>query len=328
MFRSDALDFLRLSSVKPITARRYFDGSNDFRSWCLAVERVLNDPNIVEGDMQLTRYLIFLYVNGYKLFDARQAVYGLQKLYARVAHANFAPLAKEALRGWSRRAPGGQRRPVAEELIFWISYYLVRRKLTLVGLLLMFSLDTYLRPSEALSLTRENLLPPAPALGPAYARLWGLILCPSGEAPRTKTYKADECLFIGDVARPWLSSAMQLLYDLSKPGKPLFPCSLAYYERVVAQTVLTLGLKVGSITPHVARHSGASADKAKRRRSLVHIKRRGRWAADRSLVRYEKEALILASVVGVPEADQLLARDSVNAVGPAILTGLKQLKLG
>eukprot|EP00973_Karenia_brevis_P086983 12061932-Karenia_brevis.AAC.1 len=41
--------------------------------------------------------------------------------------------------------------------------------------------------------------------------------------------------------------------------------------------------------PHQLRHAGASADRAQNRRPLAEVKKRGRWASDRSVARYNKE---------------------------------------
>eukprot|EP00974_Lingulodinium_polyedra_P047936 4602984-Lingulodinium_polyedra.AAC.1 len=61
------------------------------------------------------------------------------------------------------------------------------------------------------------------------------------------------------------------------------------------------------ITPHVVRHSAASNDRFERLRSIPEIKRRGLWAADASVKRYEKEALVIASLQHVAPELQALA---------------------
>lgn len=52
-----------------------------------------------------------------------------------------------------------------------------------------------------------------------------------------------------------------------------------------------LGLPQGAVV-HQLRHSGPSVDRAMQRRPLQEVKRRGRWAADRSVKRYEKSGLV------------------------------------
>ncbi len=45
------------------------------------------------------------------------------------------------------------------------------------------------------------------------------------------------------------------------------------------------------------RHGGASADIASHRRTLEQVKVRGRWASDRSLLRYRKEGRAVLEVL-------------------------------
>ncbi len=50
----------------------------------------------------------------------------------------------------------------------------------------------------------------------------------------------------------------------------------------------SLGLKGWGFTLYSCRHGGPSADRADGSRSLPEIQRRGRWAADSSVKRYEQ----------------------------------------
>eukprot|EP00959_Pyramimonas_sp_CCMP1952_P107758 2253266-Pyramimonas_sp.AAC.1 len=65
------------------------------------------------------------------------------------------------------------------------------------------------------------------------------------------------------------------------------------------------------------RHGGASDDALRQTRSLEEIKRRGRWAADTSVKRYEKHARVLKSLECLPKP--------VRDYGLAIESQLHQL---
>lgn len=51
---------------------------------------------------------------------------------------------------------------------------------------------------------------------------------------------------------------------------------------------------------HQLRHAGPSVDRAGNRRPLTEVKRRGRWAADRSVKRYEKSGLVDLQLAALP----------------------------
>ncbi|CAK0874830.1 unnamed protein product, partial [Prorocentrum cordatum] len=70
------------------------------------------------------------------------------------------------------------------------------------------------------------------------------------------------------------------------------------------------GLGKAKLHPYMMRHGGASDDALRQTRSLEAIKRRGRWAADTSVKRYEKHARVLKSLEGLPAS----ARDYGNLI--------------
>ena len=58
------------------------------------------------------------------------------------------------------------------------------------------------------------------------------------------------------------------------------------------KVVPALGLERWRPVLYMARHTGASLDRLEDRISLEEVRRRGRWASDRSVKRYEKRAMI------------------------------------
>eukprot|EP00973_Karenia_brevis_P067713 9420352-Karenia_brevis.AAC.1 len=52
---------------------------------------------------------------------------------------------------------------------------------------------------------------------------------------------------------------------------------------------------------HQLRHSGPSADRAEKLRTLLEIKHRGRWMADKSVARYNKQGRINQQLDGLKD---------------------------
>ena len=63
--------------------------------------------------------------------------------------------------------------PVPEDTVLDISNTMLSNGDLEVAAAAPLQLDTYLRPSEVISLTMAHLLPPAPDAGERFARAWG-----------------------------------------------------------------------------------------------------------------------------------------------------------
>ena len=137
-------------------------------------------------------------------------------------------------------------------------------------------------------LTKDHLVPPA---GARYPR-WGIVVALEELGERTKTGSTDDSIFVGDLSdRLWMREVMQFLWDTSENA--LFPdCNLSLQEGSLKEATSALGYTGHILQPHILRHSGASNDRAHDRRSLADIQKRGRWAAKKSVLRYEKAALM------------------------------------
>ena len=200
----------------------------------------------------------------------------------------FLPLAKEALAGWRKLAPGGMRLPVPEEFIFDYAHLALDDGLLDIAFGMILQYDTYLRPSECLALTHAHLGFPA---GGRYNK-WSIVIAPFQLGSATKTGKFDDSVLVADKSdRSWLTKAMEL-YVRKHPDK-LFPrLTLAKYEGWFKQAGVKLRYKTKCVMPHILQHSGASNDAFHKRRSLLDIQKRGRWEAKKSFSRYEKHALL------------------------------------
>ena len=84
----------------------------------------------------------------------------------------------------------------------------------------------------------------------------------------------------------WLGKALAALARRRPPMELLFRFSYNEMKLQYEQACETLGILDQSL--YRLRHGGASHDRATLQRSLEAVKKRGRWAADGSVRRYEK----------------------------------------
>ncbi|CAK9066651.1 Uncharacterized protein SCF082_LOCUS33888 [Durusdinium trenchii] len=91
-------------------------------------------------------------------------VYGLQLLRCTGNKSDFLTESKEALKGWRKRRPGNMRLPVPEEFVYDLATLALDQNRVDLAMLLTVQMDAYLRPSEALDLTKAHLARPNGAL--------------------------------------------------------------------------------------------------------------------------------------------------------------------
>ena len=84
------------------------------------------------------------------------------------------------------------------------------------------------------------------------------------------------------------------------------------------QHLTHLGLP--AIVPYQARHSGPSIDAARSLRTRAAIKARGRWCSDRSVLRYEQRARLIAGYNKLPVTLQQHLNECERLL-PALLLG-------
>ena len=76
--------------------------------------------------------------------------------------------------------------------------------------------------------------------------------------------------------------------EAATPGTTLAGITLAQYEASFRFATRQAGLTSLKLTPHCARHGGASHDSQGGYRTLSDIQQRGRWEAAKSVARYKK----------------------------------------
>lgn len=196
---------------------------------------------------------------------------------------------KEALKGWRKRRPGSMRLPVPEEFVYDLATQALEEDRIDIAMLMIVQMDAYLRPSEALDLTKAHLASPN---GRRYP-YWGLVVAPADLGDQTKTGTSDNSVLLGDLTHnKWMGPAFGIFVN-SMPDSLFGDIFLVSYERWLRAACSKLQYKTACVMPHVLRHTGASNDVYHKRRSLVDVQRRGRWKAKSSVSRYEKHALLV-----------------------------------
>ena len=278
---------LRCSRVTQKTLDQYQMAIARFEQWCKHSCGRLSHSSL---DGKVVRFLTFLHeVEDAEPRQGAYLIYGLQLMRCQMPKHLYLPNSKEALSSWRKLRPGSMQLPVPEEIVYDVLMEVGRTKPDLFFLGLV-QFDCCLRPSEALQLCRDHVVPP---VGARY-NCWTIIVKLSEMGERTnKTGTADDSVVVGDIPdRRWMNKVMKFLYDRST-GK-LFPkITLANYERALADACKALNYSAVIVLPHILRHSSASNDAYFKRRDLRSIQKRGRWSSRSSVARYEKHGLML-----------------------------------
>ena len=195
--------------------------------------------------------------------------------------------AKLRLRGWRRRPPVGLQcksyPPMPLHLATLMSVRIaatrpqgdMRDLRAAVAILLSF--DCYLRVNECLRLRAADVrMPRDERLGPAYLHA----------AVHLRQTKTLENMTV-QVRDPVVARLLHRCIIGLAPHDRVFPFSDDIYRsRYFHPTLAALGLSHLGFVPHSLRHGGATHDYVVRRCSEAYIKRRGRWASDKSANRY------------------------------------------
>ena len=114
--------------------------------------------------------------------------------------------------------------------------------------------------------------------------LWVLLLHPTEREAVSKVGKQDDTIASDSGRSPWLVTVIEAI--AARPsGTRAFPWSYLHYLSEFSKASKAIDL---SLVPHLARHSGASIDRAQDSRSQAEVAKRGRWQVIKSVRRYKK----------------------------------------
>jgi len=165
----------------------------------------------------------------------------------------------------------------------------------------LLMVDTYMRPSEAVNLEKWQVVPPSDE---KHMKLAAVLLHPDQRGIASKTGQMNESLIIH---RPWLSEILMQQVRLCR-GLRLFDFNLDQMRRHFVQIAAKVGINQWNPVLYMARHTGASLDRLENRISLEEVRRRGRWAAESSVRRYEKRALVMEVFQSLTPEQKLMCR--------------------
>ena len=168
---------------------------------------------------------------------------------------------------------------------------------------LAVGLDAYLRSGEIFALRAEDIVD-------ANEGVVAIKLGVPERNERTKTGVRQGVL----IDRPHVADLLRARKASRKPGERVFKCSVEAYRRALRKACDDIG--VDAFPAHSARHSGPSHDAAEGYRSVWAIQRRGRWASEKSVLRYMKTHALVAARAAVPQAVMARGRELLDRQRP------------
>ncbi|CAK0798705.1 unnamed protein product, partial [Prorocentrum cordatum] len=162
-----------------------------------------------------------------------------------------------------------------------------------IGLERAAVLKTYAAYISAVGLREQDLFLPSGSCTD-----YGFNLHPSARGECSKTSLSDESLLLDSVEVPWLGPLLARARS-GDPQAPLFRLTAAQLS-VLWREALGRAEVPTRCVPYQLRHGGPSHDRLKRYRSMAEIKRRGRWASDYMMRRYEAHALVQQELAALP----------------------------
>ena len=277
----------RLAVTTPVawSYRRVLDEFFAFViSWSLV--EPLDLPRQAEAlDLAASEWCDHLYMEGHPVYIGERLYAALQDSYTCLNAAGSVKLPElyRTRQAWRRRAPGRSRAPLAlTQVLLIVDWFLSQRQVEM-SLWILVCFTTYYRPSEVFSLRVGDLLRPTARL-PNFA----LQLHPGEGGVSSKARIFDDGVPLDSPVMKWLPAALIKVLRLRtrKPDELMF--QFTYQELLIQFKAACRDLGFDDPSLYRLRHGGASHDAASRLRSIVEIKRRGRWASDASVRRYEK----------------------------------------
>lgn len=190
---------LRAQKVSQQTLHRYLQEIEEFKGWLRQHKLAWSTRRL---DSLATRYITHLQeTEKREVHQATYFVYGMQLLHCDGPKAFFLPNTKQALSGWKGQNPGRMRLPLPEEVVFDLACQFSQDDRPMLAMAVLLQSHCYLRPSECIGLTRENVCFPARGR----YRKWGLIIAPQALGVTTKTGHFEDSVLIGDTSdTAWL----------------------------------------------------------------------------------------------------------------------------
>ncbi|CAK0812625.1 unnamed protein product, partial [Prorocentrum cordatum] len=324
--------FLELQSVTPKAAADYQSCVKICHVWCLhrggvgdLATLLTSAPDI---DLALATYMQEKFCQGEFAYVPTKLMAGLRYFWT-FPHGwpLGLPRSARALAGWRRMAPARSRLPC-----LWIALCLCMQHMIGAGLVMeavacAITFVFYLRPSECLRLKGKLSTPPAAAgrrqQGDA-SQMWSILLRPQEGGDASKTEYVDESLLADDPLFPWPPQVPASLKAKFPNNVLVFSLGQAAWGRALKTVSVAVGMgALGEPTLYRLRRVGVSHDLLFKVRPLLTAKKRGRWASDRSLVRYEKGGRFNEQLNALDQTLLLAAEDATSKIGVALVSACR-----
>ena len=326
--------FLELQSVTPKAAQDYQSYVTAFYQWCQQrgligdfATFLISAPTIDEA---LTTYMHEKFFAGELSYVPTKLVAGLRYFWTYPNGTIFElPRSMRALAGWRRMVPAQSRLPYPWVALCLCMQHMIAAGQVMEALACAITFTFYLRPSECLRLQGKLITPPARAQRRPQAadnQMWSILLHPQEGADVSKTGCVDESLMADNPLFPWMPQVLRLLKTKFPNNAMVFSFGQAQWGRALKGAAVACGLgALGDPCLYRLRHGGVSHDLLFKARSLISAKKRGRWASDRSLARYERGGRINEQLSLLDLGVLSAAEQAASNIGAALVSASQAL---
>ncbi|CAK0900339.1 unnamed protein product, partial [Prorocentrum cordatum] len=261
--------------------------------------------SVRNADIALVDFADYLFLEGFERPD-------LMKMYAAAAWhlAGLSPIGKlrfprfsRAARGLGLLAPAQTVPPVPFEVVCWIAWHIyLRLQDWTIPLCLLTMFVCYFRPVDVHSLREEDLVPPGGS-----SSHWVLNVHPARRGETSKVGVSDEALLLDSPYLPGLGPALHRRRRGQRLAK-LFEVSERELSMQWGRSQEQLGLLPSQRRRlYQIRHAGPPHDILMGVRTLLDVKRRGRWSSDATVKRCEAAGVVQQEWAKLSTAQQAAA---------------------
>ncbi|CAK0874888.1 unnamed protein product [Prorocentrum cordatum] len=241
---------LAAAAVTTATQSNYLNALRKLLAW-LHVPRAPQRLPASEWDLLLEQYVEFLHDRGLPEGDASSTLAAVRWALPELPRPlrRGLPLATAAVTGWRRLEKPLSRPPVPRSLAVLMALRLCSDGKADYALFLLLTFETYMRPSEALSLVGLQLVPPVPNERGA-CQFWTILIRASELDVLGKTGEFDTSVALDLPRHRLLESALRLLKANRGERERLFLFHYTDFLLAWNSCLLGLGLAQLKVTPY------------------------------------------------------------------------------
>mmetsp|Transcript_50167 Transcript_50167/g.79463 ORF Transcript_50167/g.79463 Transcript_50167/m.79463 type:complete len:401 (+) Transcript_50167:178-1380(+) len=235
-------------------------------------------------DMMLADYLDVLLLNGLQVGEAEKTLAAVVYFTPGMEAAQMTRC-KRSLKGFRKARPGRHRLPLYHPLVCGIAAAAMSQGRANLAIAIYATKQLYLRTGEMLGIRREDLGMPI-VTGGRDLNVHTLTIASQHHGVLSKSQGMDEVVPIDDP--PWLGKLIAGNSCHLGPSALLFQLTSEEFKAGWEDACGSLSVVVH---PHQLRHTAASDDALKKKRSLNDQMIRGRWRNVKSVRRYSRANL-------------------------------------